>query len=430
MAGSEAAWQIARAGVDVTLYEMRPELNTPAHQTADFAELVCSNSLGSDGENTAGGLLKRELESFDSLILKTARRTSVPAGGALAVDRRLFAQEITEFLSAHPRIRVLREECAALPTGIAVIATGPLTSAGMVASLQKLTGEEQLYFYDAAAPIISGESVDYARGFWGARYGRGSADYFNCPLTKAEYELFWSSLVQAEVAPVHDLEAGVTVFEGCIPLEILAKRGEDALRYGPFRPVGLTDQKGERPYAVLQLRKENTEASLFNLVGCQTRLKWGEQRRVFQLIPALSRCEFVRYGVMHRNTYINSPKNLTASFQFCSRPEVFLAGQITGVEGYLESTAAGLLAGINAVRLLRGAATLVLPRQTMLGGLAHYISSADQRHFQPMNANFGILPPLEQFRGGKKERRAAYVHRAVQALADYLRSLEGGLFHA
>lgn len=423
LAGSEAAWQIARRGIKVRLYEMRPQVNTPAHESGEFAELVCSNSLGSMLETTAGGLLKAEMGRFGSLLLEVASQTSVPAGGALAVDRHLFSRLVTERIKGEPLIEIRRAECRELPTGIGVIATGPLSSPGIVGELQKLTKSDNLFFYDAAAPIVTGDSLDYGRGFWAARYGRGSADYFNCPLSKEEYTEFWQALVSAEEAPLHDHEEGITVFEGCVPLEVLAKRGEDVLRYGPFRPVGLTDQKGKRPYAVLQLRRENTEATLFNLVGCQTRLKWGEQKRVFQLIPALRDCEFVRYGVMHRNTFINSPQVLNSSFQFKEAPNLFLAGQITGVEGYMESTASGLLAGINAARLFRGEKLLSLPSETILGSLANYIASAEPSHFQPMNANFGILPPLAEKVRGKKERRQAYAARALRTLEGYLASL-------
>ncbi|HHY14551.1 MAG TPA: FADH(2)-oxidizing methylenetetrahydrofolate--tRNA-(uracil(54)-C(5))-methyltransferase TrmFO, partial [Firmicutes bacterium] len=325
-------------------------------------------------------------------------------------------------------IEVVRAECRTIPSGIVVIATGPLSSAAITAELQALTQRDNLFFYDAAAPIVVGESVDYARGFWAARYGRGSADYFNCPLSREEYLKFWQALITAEEAPLHGHEEGITVFEGCVPLEVLARRGEDALRYGPFRPVGLEDPQSkdppaQRPYAVLQLRRENTEATLFNLVGCQTRLKWAEQKRVFQLIPALRSCEFVRYGVMHRNTFINSPRVLNCGFQFREYPDLFLAGQITGVEGYVESTASGLLAGLNAARRVQGEEPLFLPPETILGSLANYIAGADPQHFQPMNANFGILPPLDEKVRGKKERRLAYARRALGALDKFLPSL-------
>lgn len=421
LAGSEAAWQIAQRGVAVKLFEMRPHTKTPAHETEHLAELVCSNSLGSSLESTAGGVLKKELELMGSVIIETAQQTKVPAGGALAVNRELFAQEVTRRLEAHPLIEIVRQECQDIPEGVVVVASGPLTSPALTKVLQDLTKSENLYFYDAAAPIVLGESIDYERGFWAARYGKGTADYFNCPLTEEEYKAFWQALISAEEAPLHDHEAkeGLAVFEGCLPLEVMAKRGEDALRYGPFRPVGLVDSEGRRPYAVLQLRLENTEATLFNLVGCQTRLKWGEQQRVFRMIPALREAEFVRYGVMHRNTFINSPKVLEPNFQFREEGRLFLAGQITGVEGYVESTASGLLAGINAARVVQGKEPILLPRETMLGSLAHYISNADPEHFQPMNANFGILPPLDPPVRGKRERKLAYGQRALETLRNF-----------
>ena len=422
LAGSEAAWQLAQRGISVRLFEMRPHVRTPAHESGDFAELVCSNSLGSLLENAAGGLLKKELELMDSLILRVAKKTMVPAGGALAVDRGEFAKEVTKALLEHPKISFVNEECREIPDGVVVIATGPLTSASLTEVLQGLTQAENLYFFDAAAPIVVGESIDYTKGFWAARYDKGTADYFNCPLTKEEYEDFVHALVHAEVAPLHDSDIAtedLAVFEGCMPIEVMAKRGADALRYGPFRPVGLTGPDGRRPYAVLQLRQENTEATLFNLVGCQTRLKWGEQKEVFQRIPALKNAEFVRYGVMHRNTFINSPQVLNASFQFRDIERIFLAGQITGVEGYVESTASGLLAGVNAARFVQGEEPIVLPQETMLGSLAHYISGADPKHFQPMNANFGILPPLEPPVRGKKERKLAYAQRALETLESF-----------
>lgn len=422
LAGSEAAWQLAQRGISVRLFEMRPHVRTPAHESGDFAELVCSNSLGSLLESAAGGLLKKELELMDSLILRVAKKTMVPAGGALAVDRGEFAKEVTKALLEHAKISFVNEECREIPDGVVVIATGPLTSASLTEVLQGLTQAENLYFFDAAAPIVVGESIDYTKGFWAARYDKGTADYFNCPLTKEEYEDFVHALVQAEVAPLHDSDVAtedLAVFEGCMPIEVMAKRGADALRYGPFRPVGLIGPDGRRPYAVLQLRQENTEATLFNLVGCQTRLKWGEQKEVFQRIPALKNAEFVRYGVMHRNTFINSPQVLNASFQFRDIERIFLAGQITGVEGYVESTASGLLAGVNAARFVQGAEPIVLPQETMLGSLAHYISGADPKHFQPMNANFGILPPLEPPVRGKKERKLAYAQRALETLESF-----------
>jgi methylenetetrahydrofolate--tRNA-(uracil-5-)-methyltransferase len=402
--------------------EMRPQVTTPAHETGHFAELVCSNSLGSNLESAAGGLLKKELEVMDSLILRVAKETQVPAGGALAVDRGLFASEVTKRLMAHPLVEVVNEECVEIPSGVVVIATGPLTSPAFAGVLQNVTQSDNLYFFDAAAPIVLGESINYEKGFWAARYGKGTADYFNCPLSKEEYEEFVHALVTAEEAPLHDGDLGeedLSVFEGCMPLEVMAKRGRDALRYGPFRPVGLTGADEKRPYAVLQLRLENTEASLLNLVGCQTRLKWGEQKRVFQLIPALRDAEFVRYGVMHRNTFINSPEVLSHSFQCKDVQRIFIAGQLTGVEGYVESAASGLLAGVNAARFLHGQEPLVLPLETMLGSLAHYIATADPKHFQPMNANFGILPTLDPPVRGKKERKLAYAQRALNTLGTF-----------
>ncbi|NLL41968.1 MAG: FADH(2)-oxidizing methylenetetrahydrofolate--tRNA-(uracil(54)-C(5))-methyltransferase TrmFO [Firmicutes bacterium] len=422
LAGSEAAWQLAQRGISVRLIEMRPQVTTPAHETGYFAELVCSNSLGSSLESSAGGVLKKELERMGSLIISVAQEHRVPAGGALAVNREHFAQAVTERLLEHPQIEIVHEECTEIPEGVAVIATGPLTSPALTDALKKVTRSDNLHFYDAAAPIVLGESIDYDRGFWAARYGKGTADYFNCPLTRAEYEEFIEALVTAEEAPLHegDLgEADLTVFEGCMPLEVMARRGKDALRYGPFRPVGLLDPEGNRPYAVLQLRLENTEASLFNLVGCQTRLKWGEQKRVFGLIPALRNAEYVRYGVMHRNTFINSPQVLKASFQCKDEKRLFMAGQLTGVEGYVESTASGLLAGINAARCVQGQEVLTLPQETMLGSLAHYIATADPRHFQPMNANFGILPLLDPPVRGKRERKLAYAKRALETLDEF-----------
>lgn len=425
LAGSEAAWQLAQRGIQVRLYEMRPQVTTPAHETGHFAELVCSNSLGSVLETSAGGVLKMELERLDSLVIRTAKEHRVPAGGALAVDRELFAQAVTERLQNHPKIEIINEECTAIPEGVAVIATGPLTSPRLTEALKEITRSENLYFYDAAAPIVLGESVDYDKGFWGARYGKGTADYFNCPLTKEEYEEFVEALVTAEEAPLHEGDLGeedLTVFEGCMPIEVMARRGKDALRYGPFKPVGLTDPEGKRPYAVLQLRLENTEATLFNLVGCQTRLKWGEQNRVFQLIPALRSAEFVRYGVMHRNTFINSPRLLKATTQFVDYPRILVAGQLSGVEGYVESAASGLIAGINAARLYEGKEALSPPRESAIGSLLHYISQADPQTFQPMNITFGLMPSMET--KDKKEKRAQLAKQAIKAVKLWKQGIE------
>lgn len=420
LAGSEAAWQIAERGHQVRLYEMRPEKQTDAHDTGNLAELVCSNSLGSKVLTTAGGLLKAELELLGSLIIEVANQCQVPAGGALAVDRQKFSELVTARIANHPNITVIREECTELPEGITIIATGPLSSPGMTKVLQDLTGENHLYFYDAAAPIITGDSIDYSKGFWAARYNRGTADYFNCPLTKEEYEIFYQELVNAEVVPLHEgIEDDLKVFEGCIPIEVLASRGPDTLRYGPLRPVGLEDAEGNRPYAVVQLRLENTKATLFNLVGFQTRLKWGEQQRVFRLIPALKNAEFVRFGVMHRNTFINSPAVLKPTYQFKKHPQLFLAGQISGVEGYVESVSSGLVAGINACRLLNTQLPLEFPEETMIGALARYITLKSE-DFQPMNANFGILPPLAERVKKKQLRKEAYSTRALEALKSFI----------
>jgi len=427
LAGSEAAWQAANLGVDVDLYEMRPERRTPVHHTHYLAELVCTNSLGSNLFNTASGVLKNEMRLLGSLIIAAADAHPVPAGGALAVDRELFAATVTQVLESHPRIRIHRQEVTEIPSGApVVIATGPLTSDKLAAAIQAFTGEYDLYFYDAAAPIVSADSIDWEKGFWGSRYGRGgSDDYFNCPLTKEEYEAFYDALVKAEVHPGH-LEDEMKVFEGCIPIEDLAARGRDTLRFGPMKPVGLIDPRtGKRPYAVVQLRRENREGTLFNLVGFQTRMRWGEQKRIVRMIPALANAEIVRYGVMHRNTFINSPRVLLPTYQVKKDPRVFFAGQITGVEGYVESASSGLLAGINAARLALGQEPLTLPRGTMMGALAHYITSADPEHFQPMNANFGLLPPLENPPRDKQERRQRMAELALETMRRFI--AENGL---
>ena len=422
LAGSEAAWQAAHKGVDVVLYEMRPKRMTPAHHTHSLAELVCTNSLGSNLPDTPAGLLKEEMRRLGSLIIHCADQSRVPAGGALAVDRERFAAAVTAAIEAHPRIQVIREEVTEIPPGPAVIATGPLTSDALAAQIKALTASEDLYFYDAAAPIITAESLDESRGFWGARYGKGGADYFNCTLTKEEYRAFWEALVAAEVHEGH-LKEELKFFEGCIPIEELARRGEDTMRYGPMRPVGLIDPRtGKRPYAVVQLRKENIGATLLNMVGFQTRLKWGEQKRVFRMIPALHSAEFVRYGVMHRNTFLNSPRVLKPTYQSRADESIFFAGQMTGVEGYVESAGSGLVAGINVARLALGQEPLVLPRETMLGALAHYVTAADPDHFQPMNASFGLLPPLAERVRDKEARRKAQVERALAALAEWIAS--------
>lgn len=423
LAGCEAAWQAANRGANVKLYEMRPTKQTPAHHSGEFAELVCSNSLGAMQLASAGGLLKRELELLNSLIIECANETQVPAGGALAVDREKFAKLVTDRIKQHPRIQVIPEECTNIPHDeVTIVASGPLSSPAIVDELKELTEQDNLYFYDAAAPIVTGDSIDETKGFWGARYDRGTPDYFNCPLSQEEYQEFWRELTQAKQAPLHSgIEEDVTVFEGCMPIEVMASRGVDTLRFGPLKPVGLVDpQTGRRPYAVVQLRKENTKATLLNLVGFQTRLTWGEQKRVFSLIPALHGAEFVRYGVMHRNTFINSPEVLLASYQLRNFPRTLIAGQLTGVEGYVESTSSGLVAGINAYRLASGQEITVFPEETMIGALAFYIVNASPKSFQPMNANFGILPPPEKRIKDKLARKEYYAERALRVLNDLL----------
>lgn len=416
LAGCEAAWQAAERGIPVRLYEMRPRRPTPAHVSDRLAELVCSNSLGSDLPDRAGGLLKAELRRMGSLIIRSAESAAVPAGGALAVDRERFAENVTRAIAAHPRISVIREEVRRVPREPALIATGPLTSEALADDLRRLTGEDQLYFFDALAPIVTAESIDRSIAFAQSRYGRGGGDYLNCPLSADEYEAFVAALLAAERAPLRDFEQDPDPrhFEACLPIEVIAARGPRALAFGPMRPVGLVDPRsGRRPYAVVQLRQDNVAASLYNLVGFQTNLRWGEQERVLRLIPGLAGAEFVRLGQMHRNTFINAPRLLAPSLAFRARPDLWFAGQITGIEGYTGNAACGLLAGVNAARALRGAAPIVLPPTTMLGALCHYITACDPDHFQPMKANFGLLPPLDPAPRAKLERYRAYADRAL-----------------
>lgn len=415
LAGAEAAWQLALRGINVRLYEMRPEVQTPVHRTGDFAELVCSNSLRASALENAVGLLKEEMRRLDSLIMECAGETKVPAGGALAVDRDSFAALVTEKISAHPRVTVYREEVTHIPEDqVVILATGPLTSGAMAERIRMFTGEAYCYFYDAVAPIVTYESLNMEKIFRSSRYGKGEAAYLNCPLNREEYEVFWDALVHAEKAPRHAFEQE-TYFEGCMPVEAMAARGKETLAYGPLKPVGLTDPRtGRRPFAVVQLRQDNQEGSLFNLVGCQTALKWSEQSRVFRLIPGLEKAEFARFGVMHRNTYINAPVLLRPTFQCKKRPCLFFAGQITGVEGYVESAASGLMAGINAALLARGREPVVFPRCSAHGSLAHYITTADPSHFQPMNITFGLFErPQGQTRDKKERNRLT----AIKALA-------------
>ena len=416
LAGCEAAWKCAENGVRVRLYEMKPKKFTPAHRNPDFAELVCSNSLKAVRLDSAAGLMKEEMRRLGSLLLQVADQCGVPAGGALAVDRNIFAAKVTEAIRSHPNIEVTERELTEIPSDdVVIIATGPLTSEPFSRAIGGLCGNEFLNFHDAAAPIVTAGSLDMTRAFAASRYDRGDDDYINCPMNKEEYEAFQSELVNAERAPLHEFESqGVKVYEGCMPIEILASRGKDAIRYGPMKPVGLTDPNtGHRPWANLQLRRENREGTLYNLVGFQTNLKFGEQKRVFGMIPALKNAEFVRYGVMHRNTFLNSPKILNGDYSMINYPNIFFAGQITGVEGYMESAGSGIICGINAVRTLCGQERLILPEYTMLGALQRHICNRDTKDFQPMGANFGILPPIEPKIRDKRERYAALSDRAL-----------------
>lgn len=416
LAGCEAAWQIAEAGYEVTLLEMKPEKFSPAHKNKNFAELVCSNSLKASRIDSAAGLLKEEMARLDSLTVPVARNCAVPAGGALAVDRNEFSQTVTDMINSHPNITVenkLVEKISPDDDEILIIATGPLTEGKLGEEIQKLCGD-YLSFYDAAAPIVTADSVDMQKAFGASRYDRGGDDdYINCPFNKAEYEAFIEELINAEGAVVHDFD----VYEGCMPIEKLAKRGLDAPRFGPMKPVGLVDPNtGHRPWACVQLRRENSKGTMFNLVGFQTNLKFGEQKRVFSMIPGLENAEFVRYGVMHRNSFLNSPKLLNADFSLRSNPNIFFAGQITGVEGYMESAASGIMAGINAVRQAEGEEPLVLSEYNMIGALSQYISDESVTNFQPMGANFGILPPIEPKIRDKRERYMALANRALEQL--------------
>lgn len=419
LAGSEAAWQLACRGVDVRLVEMRPKRQTPAHHTGQFAELVCSNSLRSNDLSNAVGILKEEMRQLDSLILGCADTHSVPAGGALAVDRKGFSNCVTERLRNREKVEILEEEVAEIPDGITVIATGPLTTDALSREIRKLAGEEHLYFYDAAAPIVTKDSIDMDQAFIASRYGKGEAAYINCPMTEAEFRRFYKALVEAEVSPLKEFEKEI-YFEGCMPIEVMARRGEKTILYGPMKPVGLTDPRtGKQPYAVVQLRQDNGAGTLYNLVGFQTHLKWGEQKRILQMIPGLEQAEIVRYGVMHRNTFINSPRALLPTYQFRERKDLFIAGQMTGVEGYVESAAAGLIAGINAARLAMNEAPVVFPAETAMGSLARYITEADPNHFQPMNINFGLFPPLETRVKPKRERVRQLAERALESMKEF-----------
>ncbi|MBP7998436.1 MAG: methylenetetrahydrofolate--tRNA-(uracil(54)-C(5))-methyltransferase (FADH(2)-oxidizing) TrmFO [Chloroflexi bacterium] len=426
LAGCEAAWQAATLGLQVTLYEMRPRTPTPAHVTDKLAELVCSNSLGSQGINTAPGLLKAELTGLGSLILDCAAAAALPAGSSLAVDRERFAAEVTAKIEAHPRIQLVREEVTTIPESPTIIASGPLTSAPLTAEIARLSGSEaHLYFYDAISPIVSLDSVDMSVAFRGSRYDKGVAeegDYLNCPLSEAEYNRFIEALITAETITLRQFEQeDPHFFESCLPVEVLAKRNEEALRFGPMRPVGLNNpHTDERLYAVVQLRQDNLAGTLYNLVGFQTNLKWGEQKRVLQMIPGLQKAEFLRYGMMHRNTYINAPHLLQPTLQYRGRADLFFAGQIIGVEGYVGNAAAGLVAGLNAARLLQGQMPVIFPTKTMLGALLHYVTHAEAKQFAPMKANFGLMPAPEN-KMGKQERYRYYSERALTAMRRFAR---------
>lgn len=424
LAGSEAAFQIAEQGIHVDLYEMRPKKMTPAHHTSGFAELVCTNSLRANQVTNAAGLIKEEMRHLNSLVIKAADATALPAGGALAVDRDTFSAYVTKALEAHPNITIHLDELTELPEGITVVATGPLTSEPLSRSIQDFIETEGLYFYDAAAPVLEKDSINMEKVYLKSRYDKGEAAYLNCPMTKEEFENFYRELIAAEVAPLKEFEEE-KYFDGCMPFEVMASRGEKTLLFGPMKPVGLEDPKtGKIPYAVVQLRQDNAAGSLYNIVGFQTHLKWGEQKRILRMIPGLENVEIVRYGVMHRNTFLNSPKILRSTYQSQKRDDLFFAGQMTGVEGYVESAASGLLAGLNAARLANGQECVVFPKATMIGAMSHYITNTDSKHFQPMNANFGIIEPL----GGKKIRdkqlkNQMIADKALAALDEFVQTI-------
>ncbi|GAA0134138.1 FADH(2)-oxidizing methylenetetrahydrofolate--tRNA-(uracil(54)-C(5))-methyltra nsferase TrmFO [Paenibacillus sp. YSY-4.3] len=421
LAGSEAAWQLAKRGIPVRLYEMRPVQKTPAHHTDKFAELVCSNSLRANSLTNAVGVLKEEMRMLDSLVIGAADRNAVPAGGALAVDRDGFSGEITRTLREHPLIEVINEEIQEIPAdGIVIIATGPLTSPALSEQIKRLTSEDYFYFYDAAAPIVEKDSIDMNKVYLASRYDKGEAAYLNCPMNEAEFDAFYEALIHAEVAELKEFEKEI-YFDGCMPIEIMMQKGKQTALFGPMKPVGLVNpHDGKLPHAVVQLRQDNAAGTLYNLVGFQTHLKWGEQKRVFSMIPGLENAEFVRYGVMHRNTFINSPKLLEPTYQLKQRPTLFFAGQMTGVEGYVESAASGLIAGINAALAANEQEGIVFPEDTTLGSMARYITTADFKHFQPMNANFGLFPKLDTRYRKKAEKNEALAHRALDSLKAFI----------
>ncbi len=419
LAGCEAAWQLARSGIQVELWEMKPKRFQSVHSGAGYAELVCSNSLRSASLENAVGILKEEMRRLGSLILHAADTTALPAGGALAVDRDLFSGLITEYIHREPNITVVNEEAQAIPDGPCVVATGPLTDGAMADAIRELCGGKQLNFFDAVAPIVTGESIDMDHAFALSRWGRGN-DYINCPLTEEEYDTFWNELVNARSADLHDIDRDLKVFEGCMPVEVMGKRGRDTLRFGPMKPIGLTDPRTcRRPFAVVQLRQDNAEGTHYNIVGFQTQLAWPEQKRVLGLIPGLARAEFVRYGVMHRNTFLNAPELLEKDFSWKGRLELFFAGQITGVEGYVESAASGLTAGIALTRRLKGLPPLDFTKRTAIGSLGYYVAEGNYqgREFVPMNANFGIMEALaEKIRGGSRARKQEMARRALEEI--------------
>jgi len=425
LAGCEAAWQAAERGVKVKLYEMKPEKFSPAHTSGGFAELICSNSLKAARIDSAAGLLKEEMRMFNSLLVSVAEKTRVPAGGALAVDRDEFSRLVTEAINSHSLIEVKHGEVDEIPDGVVIIATGPLTSDKLSEKISEICGGG-LSFFDAAAPIVTAESIDMEKCFEASRYDKGDSDYINCPMNKIEYESFIDELIDAQRAPVHSFDVrNPKVYEGCMPIEILAQRGRDSARFGPMKPVGLTDPKtGHRPWAAVQLRTENKDKTLYNLVGFQTNLKFPEQKRVFGMIPGLENAEFIRYGVMHRNTFINSPKLLNADFSMRENKNIFFAGQITGVEGYMESASSGILAAINAVNLTEDKGPLILPVQSMMGALANYISNYEGKDFQPMGANFGVLPPLSEKIRDKRARYMALAQRSIELISNQMNSFE------
>ncbi|WGG47506.1 FADH(2)-oxidizing methylenetetrahydrofolate--tRNA-(uracil(54)-C(5))-methyltransferase TrmFO [Rossellomorea sp. DA94] len=423
LAGSEAAWQIAKRGIKVNLFEMRPIIKTPAHHTDKFAELVCSNSLRANTLTNAVGVLKEEMRRLDSVIMSAADACSVPAGGALAVDRHEFAALVTNKVKNHPNVTVFNEEVTDLPEGITIVATGPLTSEGLSNQIKRLTGEEHLYFYDAAAPIIEKDSINMDKVYLKSRYDKGEAAYLNCPMTESEFNRFYEALISAETVPLKEFEKEV-FFEGCMPIEVMASRGKKTMLFGPLKPVGLEDPKtGKRPYAVVQLRQDDAAGTLYNIVGFQTHLKWGPQKEVLQLIPGLENADIVRYGVMHRNTFINSPNVLKDTYQLKNHENLFFAGQMTGVEGYVESAASGLIAGINAAKLAAREEPVVFPYETAMGSMARYITTANKHNFQPMNANFGLFPELPKKVKGKKERNEQHASRALETIQNFVKKV-------